>query len=148
MVCWTSHRGVRYIDKPYRLSIHRHFLKISISIRPFLKILISILISIMLFLKISISISISIRIFLKILISISISIRTFMKISISIWEFQKNLILISISIRKFWVKNPFLLAKSRAFSCFYDEISISVVDISAFFEISMKYWHFFREYQY
>ena len=25
-------RGVRYIDKPYRLSIYRHFLKISISI--------------------------------------------------------------------------------------------------------------------
>ena len=38
-------------------------------------------------------------------------------------------------------------AKNRAFSCFYDEISISIVDISAFFEISMKYRHFFCEYQ-
>ena len=27
----------------------------------------------------------------------------------------------------------------RLFSCFFDEISISIVDISAFFEISTKY---------
>jgi len=60
-------RGVRYIDKPYRLSVYRHFLKISISIS----------ISIRSLLKISISISISIRTFLKISISISISIRAF-----------------------------------------------------------------------
>ena len=59
----TSTRGVRYIDKPYRLSIYRHFMKISISI------------------------SISIRSLLKISISISISIRTFLKISISIRSF-------------------------------------------------------------
>ena len=57
-------RGVRYIDKPNRLTIYRHLLKISISI------------SIRTFLKISISIPI--RIFLK----ISISIRTFLKILI------------------------------------------------------------------
>ena len=81
-------------------------------------------------------------------------------ISTLFWEYQyrqnideKNLkisilILISILIRTFWVKNPFFSAKSRAFSCFYDEISISIVDISAFFEISMEYWHFFWEYQY
>ena len=66
-------RGVRYIDKPYRLSIYRHVLKISISIRSLLKISISISISIRTFWKISISI----RTFLKISISISISIRSF-----------------------------------------------------------------------
>ena len=66
-------RGVRYIDKPYRLSIYRHILKISISIRSLLKISISISISI----KTFIEISISIRTFLKISISISISIRSF-----------------------------------------------------------------------
>ena len=55
---WGGTRGVRYIDKPYRLSIYRHVLKISISI------------------------SISIKTFIE--ISISISIRTFLKISISI----------------------------------------------------------------
>ena len=53
-------RGVRYIDKQYRLSTYRPFLKVSISISiskwPFLKISISI--SIRPFLKISISISI------------------------------------------------------------------------------------------
>ena len=74
-------RGVRYIDKPYRLSIYRHVLKISISIsisiRSLLKISISISISIKTFIEISISISISIRTFLKISISISISIRSF-----------------------------------------------------------------------
>ena len=32
LVRWVVNRGVRYIDKPYRLSIYRHFLKISISI--------------------------------------------------------------------------------------------------------------------
>jgi len=62
-------RGVRYIDKPYRLSIYRYVLKISISIRSLLKISISISI------KTFIEISISIRTFLK--ISISISIRSF-----------------------------------------------------------------------
>ena len=60
-------RGVRYIDKPYRLSIYRHFLKISIPIS----------ISVRSLLKISISISIPIRTFWKISISISISIRAF-----------------------------------------------------------------------
>ena len=40
-------------------------------------------------------------------------------------------------------KNQIFSAKSRAFSCFYDEILISIVDISAFFEISMEYRHFF-----
>ena len=80
---WNSleDRGVRYIDKPYRLSIYRHVLKISISIsisiRSLLKISISISISIKTFIEISISISISIRTFLKISISISISIRSF-----------------------------------------------------------------------
>ena len=70
-------RGVRYIDKPYRLSIYRHVLKISITIRSLLKI------------------SISIKTFVEISISISISIRTFLKISISLS------ISISISIRSF-----------------------------------------------
>ena len=60
---------VRYIDIEYRLSIYRHFWKISISI--------SISISIWSFLKISISISI--RQFWKISISKSISIRQFWK---------------------------------------------------------------------
>ena len=36
-----SNRGVRHTDKPYRLSIYRHFLKILISIWPFLEISIS-----------------------------------------------------------------------------------------------------------
>ena len=79
--CTLCTRGVRYIDKPYRLSIYRHVLKISISIsisiRSLLKISISISISIKTFIEISISISISIRTFLKISISISISIRSF-----------------------------------------------------------------------
>ena len=74
---WCRSRGVRYIDKPYRLSIYRHVLKISISIS----------ISIRSLLKISISISISIKTFIEISISISISIRTFLKISISIRSF-------------------------------------------------------------
>ena len=69
-------------------------------------------------------------------------------IKISIWGFQKILILIFISIRAFSEKNPFFSAESRAFSCFYEEISISIVDISTFFEISMKYQHFFWKYQY
>ena len=60
----SSHTSpVRYIDMTYRLSIYRHFWKISIWS----------------FLKISISISISIRQFWKISISISISIRQFQK---------------------------------------------------------------------
>ena len=58
---------VRYIDIGYRLSIYRHFQKISISIS----------ISIRHFWKISVSISISTRRFWKISISISISTRTF-----------------------------------------------------------------------
>ena len=70
-----ARKGVRYIDKPYRLSIYRHVLKISISIRSLLKILISISISIKTFIEISISISI--RTFLKISIAILISIRSF-----------------------------------------------------------------------
>ena len=97
-------RGVRYIDKPYRLSIYRHVLKISISIRSLLKISISISISIKTFIEISISISISIRTFLKISISISISIRSFQKIS--------------ISIRTFLVKSPFFSAEIRVFHAF------------------------------
>ena len=71
---WPAPRGVPYIDKPYRLSIYRHFLKISISISISIRSLLKISISIRTFLKISISISI--RTFLKISISISISIRT------------------------------------------------------------------------
>ena len=35
-------------------------------------------------------------------------------------------------------------ADLRLFSCFFDEKSISIVDISTFFEISMKYRHFFE----
>ena len=35
-------RGVRYINKPYRLLIYQHFLKIKVSIRLFLKISIQI----------------------------------------------------------------------------------------------------------
>ena len=70
-------RGVRYIDKPYRLSIYRHILKISISISISIRSLLKISISIKTFIEISISISISIRTFLKISISISISIRAF-----------------------------------------------------------------------
>ena len=66
-------RGVRYIDKPYRLSIYRHVLKISISISISIRSLLKISISIKTFIEISISISI--RTFLK--ISISISIRSF-----------------------------------------------------------------------
>ena len=45
-------------------------------------------------------------------------------------------------------KKSIFSAESRAFSCFYEEISISIVDISTFFEISMKYQHFFWKYQY
>ena len=51
-----SSSPVRYIDIEYRLSIYRHFWKISISIWSFLKISISISISIRQFWKISISI--------------------------------------------------------------------------------------------
>ena len=74
--------------------------------------------------------------------------RHFWNISISIWSFLKISISISISVRTFWVKNPFFSAEMRVFSCFFDEISISIVDISAFFEISMKYRHLFWEYRY
>ena len=34
-----------------------------------------------------------------------------------------------------------LFSRFGLFSCFFDEISISIVDISAFFEISIKYRH-------
>ena len=68
-------RGVRYIDKPYRLSIYQHVLKISKSISISIRSLLKISISIKTFIEISISISI--RTFLKISISISISIRAF-----------------------------------------------------------------------
>ena len=40
-------------------------------------------------------------------------------------------------------KKSIISAEIRVFSCFFDEISISIVDISAFFEISMKYRHLF-----
>ena len=40
-------------------------------------------------------------------------------------------------------KKSIFSAEIRVFSCFFDEISISIVDISAFFEISMKYRHLF-----
>ena len=61
-------RGVRYIDKPYQISIYQHFLKIliSMSLRSLLKILISI--SIRPFLKISISIMTLLNIEILILI--------------------------------------------------------------------------------
>ena len=36
-------------------------------------------------------------------------------------------------------KKSIFSAEMRVFSCFFDEISKSIVDISAFFEISMKY---------
>ena len=42
-------------------------------------------------------------------------------------------------------KIHFFQQKVELFSCFYDEILISIVDISAFFEISMKYgWVFLK----
>ena len=69
------------------------------------------------------------RAFLQILISLSI-----LGISISIS--------ISISFRTFWVIN--FSSKFQILSCFYDEISILIVDISAFFEISTIYWHFIK----
>ena len=91
-----DNRGVRYSDKPYRFSIYRHVLKISISIRSLLKI------------SISISISISIKTFIE--ISISISIRTFFKISILIRGFLEREK--TISIRTFWAKHPFFFSKN------------------------------------
>ena len=79
------------MDKPYRLSIYRHFLKIlisiliSISIRPFLKI----------------SISISIGGFQKILMMISILIRTFwMKNS----HFSAESRFFHVFIMKYWYR--------------------------------------------
>ena len=71
-------RGVRYIDKPYRLSIYRHVLKISISI------------------------SISIRSLLK--ISISISIKTFHR-NIDIDKDILENIVIDIDIDKVILEN-------------------------------------------
>ena len=79
-------RPVRYIDIEYRLSIYRHFWKISISIWSFLKISISI----WSFLKISISIST--RQFWK----ISILIRQFWKISISMGAKSHDFCLFSV----------------------------------------------------
>ena len=56
---------------------------------------------------------------------------------------------IDINIKKGILrKEPIFSAESRAFSCFYEEISISIVDVLTFFEISMKYQHFFWKYQY
>ena len=40
-------------------------------------------------------------------------------------------------------KKSIFFSRNESFSCFFDEISISIVDISAFFEISMKYRHLF-----
>ena len=92
-------RGVRYIDKQYRLSISTLFENIDIDIDIDMTILENIDIDKAILENIDIGIDIDIDIFLKISISIWISIRTFLKISI--WGFQKILILISISIWTF-----------------------------------------------
>ena len=38
-------------------------------------------------------------------------------------------------------KKIYFFNRFKTFSCFFDEISISIVDILAFFEISIKYRH-------
>ena len=40
-------------------------------------------------------------------------------------------------------KKSIFFSRNESFSCFFGEISISIVDISAFFEISMKYRYLF-----
>ena len=54
-------------------------------------------------------------------------------------KLSKIWISISISIRTFWVKKSFFSADLTLFSCFFDEISRSTIDISAFFGIWIKY---------
>ena len=59
-------------------------------------------------------------------------------------EISENIDIFYINIYKdILSEHSIFSAKSRAFSCFYDEILISIVDISAFFERWMKYQHFF-----
>ena len=98
---------VRYIDIEYRLSIYRHFWKISISTWSFLKISISISI----FTKISLSISISI--FFRFALSVSISIFSKMTTSISI--FFKSVDISTIDIRYRYIEQAYLTGKTSLF---------------------------------